>query len=155
MASGGARTRSGPAPDPSSLRSAKDAGEWTTLPAEGRKGRTPAWPLTKASKRETVLWAREWKRPQALMWERLGQELEVALYVRSVADAEQFGAAVAARTLVRQMMDNLGISAPGMKNLRWKIVADEVGQRRSAAATARRPSSRQRMQVVAANDAGG
>src|SRR3954470_10344127 len=87
MPSGGARVRSGPPPDPNSLRSAaRDTGDWTTLPAEGRKGRAPDWPWSKQTRRETALWQREWKRPQALMWERQGQQLEVALYVRRLAE---------------------------------------------------------------------
>lgn len=153
MPSGGARVRSGPPPDPNSLRgAARDTGDWTTLPAEGRKGRAPAWPLSKATRRETALWQREWKRPQALMWERQGQQLEVALYVRRLAEAEYRDSPVALSTLVRQMMDSLGLTAPGMKNLRWKIVADEMAQRRNRSGEQpARPSSRSRLTVVAAN----
>jgi hypothetical protein len=36
-----------------------------------------------------IVWAGEWRRPQAVMWERFGQELEVALYVRCLVRAEQ------------------------------------------------------------------
>lgn len=154
MPSGGARTRSGPAPDPNSIRGARENGEWTTLPAEGRRGNAPAWPLSKATKRETELWRREWKRPQALMWERNVQHLEVALYVRRLVEAECRDSAVNLGTLVRQMMDSLGLTAPGMKNLRWKILHDEVSMRRASRAAetaAPRPSSRSRLRVVAAN----
>lgn len=47
MARGGARTISGPPPDPNALRRDRksDRDGWTTLPAEGRKGPTPPWPL--------------------------------------------------------------------------------------------------------------
>jgi hypothetical protein len=47
MARGGARVNSGPPPDPNALRRDRksDQAGWTTLPAEGRKGRTPKWPL--------------------------------------------------------------------------------------------------------------
>lgn len=131
MVSGGARASSGPAPDPSALRrDRKSDGEWTSLPAEGRKGDAPDWPLSEASSRELDLWGSEWRRPQAVMWERNGQELEVALYVRSVVDAESPKATVAARTLVKQQMEALGLSLPGLLRLRWKIASDEVAERR-------------------------
>lgn len=47
MPRGGARVNSGPPPDPNALRRERksDQAGWTTLPAEGRKGRAPRWPL--------------------------------------------------------------------------------------------------------------
>ena len=85
---GGARAHSGPAPDPNALRRDRDGESWVTLPAEGRSGAAPKWPLAGKSKREAELWAQEWKRPQAVIWEANGQEIEVALYVRSLIAAE-------------------------------------------------------------------
>lgn len=81
----------------------------------------PEWPLSKATKREAALWEREWRRPQALMWERNAQELEVALYVRSLVAAEKLKASVATRTLVRQQQEALGLSLPGLARNRWRI----------------------------------
>lgn len=121
MPKGGARTRSGPAPDPNALRRERDAGEWTILPAEGREGATPDWPFEEQSVREIVLWERLWRMPQSLMWERYGQELEVALYVRRLAEAEKPDSAVVLSTLVRQMADSLGLTTPGMRGNRWRI----------------------------------
>jgi hypothetical protein len=121
MPKGGARTRSGPAPDPTALRRERDAGEWTILPAEGREGATPDFPLSWPEDRELELWERFWKMPQALMWERYGQEFEVALYVRRLAEAEARESSVALSTLVRQMGDSLGLSTPGMRANRWRI----------------------------------
>lgn len=118
---GGARARSGPAPDPQALRRDRDADSWVTLPAEGRKGKPPAWPLSARSKRETTLWNREWKRPQAVEWERNGQEVEVALYVRSLVAAERLDAPTNLRTLVKQQQEALGISLPGLARNRWRI----------------------------------
>ena len=87
MTSGGARARSGPAPDPLALARNRPSDQvtWTHLPAS-REGDPPVWPLTRTTARERALWAREWKRPQAVMWERNGWESEVALYVRTLAD---------------------------------------------------------------------
>lgn len=67
------------------------------------------------------MWRRQWKRPQAIEWERNGQEEEVALYVRALVRAEEHDAPAAARTLVRQLQESLGLSLPGMQRLRWHI----------------------------------
>lgn len=146
MAQGGARARSGPPPDPNALRRNRDKSEWTTLPAEGRKGSAPKWPLTEQSDREGELWRREWRRPQAIMWERNGQEVEVALYVRRLAAAEKPDAPVTLGQLVRQLQETLGLSLPGMHRNRWKVAADEVGEKREAPSTG---SAKDRFQVVA------
>lgn len=87
------------------------------------------------------MWEREWSRPQAVMWERLGLEVEVALYVRSLALAEKAGASVSARTLVRQQQEALGLSIPGLARNRWRIAAGEpaslAGARRAGPPAAR------------------
>lgn len=67
------------------------------------------------------MWAREWARPQAVMWERNGQEVEVALYVRSLKLAEMPKAPVNARTLVKQQQEALGVSLPGLAKNNWRI----------------------------------
>lgn len=141
---GGARARSGPAPDPAALRRDRDGAGWVSLPAAGRSDPAPDWPLSEASVREAELWAREWRRPQALMWERNGQELEVALYVRCLADAEKADASVAVRTLVRQQQEALGLSLPGLHRNRWTIEHEAPKVERQAAAA----SSRSRLKVV-------
>lgn len=131
MTSGGARARSGPAADPNALRrDRKGDAEWTVLPAEGRRGAVPEWPLDGFSAREAELWESEWCRPQAVMWERNGAALEVALYVRRLAEAEQPGAATNLGTLVKQMMESLGISHDGLAKRRWTIAEDEVAAKR-------------------------
>lgn len=156
MAKGGARARSGPAPDPEALRRdrADDAAGWVVLPAAGRQGKTPAWPLAapmgdvtltdeegketterallvEVETRELEVWAGEWRRPQAVEWERNGQELEVALYVRSLVSAEDPAAKANARTLVKQQQEALGISLPGLHRNRWRIA--EMPQESSGA----------------------
>lgn len=149
MPKGGARTRSGPAPDPTALRRERDAGEWTILPAEGRDGDVPEWPLTDATGREEVLWALMWAKPQALMWERYGQQVEVALYVRRLVEAEDRQASVTVGTLVRQMSDSLGLSTPGMRANRWRIAAEEPVVAPRQADRPAQSSARSRMTVIA------
>jgi len=146
MAQGGARAFSGPPPDPNALRRERDKGDWVTLPAEGRKGRAPKWPLPDQSDREAELWRHEWRRPQAIMWERNGQEHEVALYVRRAAAAEDIDAPVTLCQLVRQLQETLGLSLPGMHRNRWKIAADEVAGKRDTPKTS---SAKDRFTVVA------
>ncbi|HYJ21616.1 MAG TPA: hypothetical protein VEW07_06310 [Solirubrobacterales bacterium] len=157
MASGGARAHSGPPRDPDALRrDRKSDPKWTTLPASGRAGPAPEWPLSgKAAhfpaltpswiseiedeekkqrlldqieseasalfSRELEIWTGEWRRPQAVQWEQNGQEIEVALYVRSLVAAEAPNAKVTLRTLVKQQQEALGLSLPGLARNLWKI----------------------------------
>lgn len=148
MPTGGARARSGPAPDPNALRRDKDGGDWTTLPSAGRPGPAPTWPLDEQTEREAVLWEREWRRPQALIWEANGQELEVAMFVRSVADAENAEASVASRTLVRQQMDSLGLTIPGLLRNRWRIADDAPSHKPTSTAGRSGLTARNRLKVV-------
>lgn len=150
MPKGGARTRSGPAPDPTALRRERDAGEWVILPAEGREGTTPEWPLTEPTPREDQLWARLWRLPQALMWERYDQEFEVALYVRRLGEAELPDSSVTLSTLVRQLADSLGLSTPGLRANRWKIerLEDEADQAPADAPLIEPNSARARLKAV-------
>ena len=146
MAKGGPRARSGPSPDPNALRRERDNGAWTDLPIEGRNGPTPEWPLSTPTKRELEFWEREWRRPQAIMWERDGQETEVALYVRGLRVAESPKAPTNARIAILRMMEGLGISQPGLHRNRWRIVGEAVpGSTKSPRASG---SARDRLKVV-------
>lgn len=150
MASGGARARSGPAPDPSALRREREVGQWTTLPAVGRVEDLPEWPLEGQSEREARLWEQMWRRPQALLWERNGQHQEVALYCRRFAEVEKPEASVALGTLVRQMMDSLLLTIPAMRSARIRIAetVEPEGERRRPTAARRAGSARARLTVV-------
>src|SRR5688572_28696007 len=121
MPSGGARVRSGPAPDPTALRRDRDKASWEHLPVTGREGPPPAWPLSRPSTFEQRLWEAEWRRPQAVKWEQRGQALEVALYVRAVRIAEGSKGGANDRALVLRFMDDLGISQGGLARNRWVI----------------------------------
>jgi hypothetical protein len=153
MPRGGARTRSGPAPDPNALRRERDIGDWVVLPASGGLDKAPTWPLVDQSVRESGLWSALWlDKPQAFMWKRLGLEIEVALYVRRLTEAEQPDSAAALSTLVRQMGDSLGLTTAGLRANRWRIAGDEgdgVTQQSTGQATRRAAtSSRSRLRVV-------
>lgn len=105
-----------------------DDGDWLMLPREGRSGNPPAWPLSKPSKpteqsrREQEIWRRLWKTPQALGWDKVGVDRDhIALYVRYLVEAEQEGAVIGGRNLVRHYADSLGLTGPGLRMLRWRI----------------------------------
>ncbi|MGW2260284.1 hypothetical protein ACWCXE_21080 [Streptomyces sp. NPDC001780] len=154
MPRGGARAVSGPAPDPRSLRSTKTADKsgWRTLPAEGRGRPAPEWPLTTAAERELDLWDDLWGKPQAVAWEDMGQELEVALFVRTLAEAERADGRVDVKKMVRSYLDSLGLSVAGMNRNRWKVApapeGEDEGAPETAAPPARRRSARDRLKVV-------
>ena len=128
MTSGGARARSGPVPERNAIRNGRSGADWIRLPASGRKGDPPDWPaaVPRPTKHELAHWTEEWRRPQAIMWEAAGQELEVALYVRAVRIAANPKAKSADRTLVRQLLEHLGLSQPGLARNRWMIVDDSA-----------------------------
>lgn len=154
MPRGGARAVSGPPPDPKSLRTAKavEAGGWKTLPAGGYDGPVPEWPLTEASLREETLWADLWVKPQAVMWAELEQALEVALFVRTLAEAERPDARADIKKMIRGYLDSLGLSVSGMLRHRWKVAAavEPVGGEplETGRLERRRPSARDRLKVV-------
>ena len=157
MSSGGARARSGPPPDPMALRRQRPGdAEWTTLPAEGRAGDPPMWPLAGESEREVKLWQALWAMPQAVTWDAMRQDLEVALYVRDLALFEQPGAPVNLGTLVRQQADALGLTIPGLRSNRWKIAqaAAEQPKRKPRVSASSRPSARDRFRVIDGDRAG-
>lgn len=115
------------------------------LPAGGRVGPTPSWPLDGQSEDERVAWDEVWHSPQAAAWERTGVPCRVvARYVRLSIQAEQVGAKAALASEVRQMEDKLGLNPRAMMSLRWAVDDDEVADARSV-----RSEPRARLKVVA------
>lgn len=130
----------GPAPDPNRRRrNVKIAGQ--VLPAEGRDGVLPGWPLQGQSDLEAEMWGQVWSTPQAVAWERLGWVRAVARYVRLCVAAEEPGSPVSLAGEVRQMEDRLGLSPMAMRRLEWTVGEgeaeaessedDELSQRRA------------------------
>lgn len=148
----------GPAPDPNALRRDRpsDKDGWTTLPSEGRTGEAPEWPLATLlnpddvnpgadGERELVVWARVWALPQAVVWERNGSYLDVAMYVRHLVQAE--GGSTKDATEARQWSDRLGLNPTAMLRLRWKVAVDEVAAKRVPAAGATKLSASERLKA--------
>jgi hypothetical protein len=122
----------GPPPKPEGQRRRRNASpEVEHLPARGRRGRAPAWPLPALpNSDEQELWTRLWKTPQAVAWQRYGWTRVVARYVRVVVQAE---AELDEKLLpeARQLEDRLGLTPMAMLRLRWEVddqAAAAVGQ---------------------------
>ena len=171
MASGGARNRSGPAPDPMALRrDRKDDAAWVTLPAGGFDGKVPEFPLPKAIQFNTYfesgrkvterddgetegvwdveqdLWEILWRKPQAAMWSKLDMTFEVAAYVRAFLESVEADASAGLKTAVLRMGAEIGLSLPGMHSLRWKFSEDELGAKRAVSVPVRSgPSAKDRL----------
>jgi hypothetical protein len=141
----------GPAPDPNALRrDRKDDASWLTLPSLPRTDPAPEWPLLTQSARESDLWVEYWRKPQARLWLQNGQQHEVAIFVRRVAEAEQPEASVTLNALVQRLMDALLLTIPAMHKARVKIAADEVAARREAKAPVPKLSASERLKARSA-----
>lgn len=138
----------GPAPDPNALRrDRKDDASWLTLPATERIEPAPSWPLAEQSPREDELWAIYWRKPQARLWLQNGQQHEVAIFVRRVAEAELPEASVTLNALVQRLMDALLLTIPAMHKARVKIAADDLGTKREYKAATVKLSASMRARV--------
>lgn len=100
----------------------------TMLPAKGRQGDAPAWPLDLVNRAELELWAELWATPQAHAWEQLGWTRIVARYCRVAIVAE--GLDKDAMSEARQLEDRLGLTPKAMRMLMWQIAPDEVAEKR-------------------------
>lgn len=138
----------GPAPDPNALRrDRKDDASWLTLPSTPRTERAPEWPLPDLSDREDELWAHYWRMPQARLWLQNRQQLEVALFVRRFAEAEQPESSVTLTVLVSKLADQLLLTIPAMHKARVKIAADEVASKRESKSATVKLSASERMKA--------
>lgn len=149
MGRGGARSRSGPAPDPTSARSElRTDKDWLVLPAEGRTTPAPLWPAPAQTAREAELWESMWRKPQALIWERDGMVEYVAMFVRQLAEAELEKASAENRKTVRMMFADLYLTADAMARARIRVSSDEVGAKRPASVDEDADDPRDRLSVV-------
>jgi hypothetical protein len=114
------------------------------LPAEGRCGESPKWPLPgRVNTAERRAWDDLWHTPQAVAWERLGWTRTVARLCRIMVLAENRDASPALLAQVTALEDRLGLTPKAMRLLLWEIVADEVSEQREV------PSDvRQRIKAV-------
>ncbi len=121
----------GPAPKADGRRRRRNlAAVKTQLPAEGRAGDPPEWPLGSQSESEARVWAGLWATPQAVAWEQLGYLRVVARYCRALVRAEKAKAPIGLMGEVRQLEDRLGLTPMSMLRLQWEIAGDELEERR-------------------------
>lgn len=136
----------GPAPKPADERARRNkAPVAMRLPAAGREGEPPGWPIGfNPTARADNVWAELWKTPQAVAWERLGWTRVVARYVYllesserdldEIEDPKVYAALLAAQTRLlpelRQIEDRLGLNPLALLRLQWVIDGDEVGEKR-------------------------
>lgn len=126
MARGGARSRSGPPPDPNALRRSRATDpSWTRLSAAGRTEPAPEWPLVTPSTRELELWESWWAQPVAVLWEESHSLHYVAFTVRMFAEAEQPKARTEDRKSLNQMMANLYLTPDSQLRARILIVSED------------------------------
>src|SRR5215470_19470509 len=122
----------GPAPKINPVRRNARSGP-LQLPAEGRQGPTPPWPLGgKPNAAESRGWTELWKTPQAVAWERLGWTRTVARYCRVMVAAESREASPSLLGQVLALEDRLGLTPKAMRLLLWEVVSDEVAEQRQA-----------------------
>lgn len=152
MVSGGARARSGPAPDPNALRRDRksDRDGWVTLPAEGRAGDPPPWPLLGQSEREADMWVTYWAKPQAVIWERDHLVEVVAIFVRQFVEGEAPRASAENRKTVRMMFADLYLTSDSMTRARLRVEPADVEPVETDPAP--RKSARDRLKVVPSVD---
>lgn len=173
MPKGGARNRSGPAPDPKSGRSERRGIKLAALPAQGYDGDVPEWPLpnravyrweyedkrrfqvldedaTEAVRdRELEMWAWAWSTPQAWAWAQPSESWRlhtVAMWVRTYVLCESSEATAADKGSLHRFADQIGMTPAGLKENGWAIAADEVGER--AAERSDKPKPARRLRAV-------
>jgi hypothetical protein len=105
----------------------------TVLPAGGRKGPPPPWPIPGLmTDDERLLWEQLWSSPQAVAWERMGVATcrEVARYTRLLIQAESRDSRPADHAQATAAADRLGLTPKAMRLLLWTIAPDEVAEKR-------------------------
>ena len=153
MARGGARNRSGPAPDPYSARSEQRGFQLSALPADGFTGEAPEFPLPPrrvyyqyrddgavvreldeaatdaVAAREEELWAWAWTTPQACAWSMPSESwrlMSIAMWVRTYVLCESSEATAADKGSLHRFADQIGLTPAGLRENGWAIKTDAV-----------------------------
>lgn len=140
----------GPLPKSADKRTRRNSATFETvmLPAEGRTGPVPRWPL---SGRTPAGWKALWRMPQAIMWEKAGCVHIVArmLRIRTLVEDPMYLEDITASALseLRLMEDRLGMSPKALRDLRWAI-QEEQAEEEPKEANPARGSRRARLRVM-------
>ena len=114
----------GPLQDPRARRRSRNGPPVMRLPAEGRQGSAPEWPLSEASAEELEIWSSLWRTPQSAAWAP-GWTRTQARLARMLAEAEERGSRASLLSEVRQLEAALGLSPVSMARLHWQIEPTE------------------------------
>jgi hypothetical protein len=114
----------GPLQDPRARRRLRNGPSVTRLPAEGRQGSAPKWPLSEASAEELEIWSSLWSTPQSAAWPPGWTRMQARL-ARMLAEAEKPGARASLLSEVRQLEAAFGLSPVSLARLHWQIEATE------------------------------
>lgn len=149
MPRGGARNRSGPQPDPNSLRSDKRGLSFRHLPHDGYDGKPPTWPLPDLSEREHEVWSTAWTYPQAAAWvDEPWRWLTIALWVRTFVVCEGRDATAADKSSLHRFADQIGLTPAGMKENGWIVAPPGAEPVEDTAPTSAAEAARTRLKVV-------
>ena len=97
------------------------------LPAAGRQGPPPPWPLPGAPLPDELdAWVALWATPQAVIWERGGCSRIVARYCRVMVRAEEPDTQAAILAQASILEAHLGLGPKAMRALLWTIADDEA-----------------------------
>lgn len=117
----------GPAPKSQGERRRRNmpaAGEWISLPVEGRKGAVPYLPKGLGLSRATQDWWKKiWKTPMATMWTDgdVPALIELAVLRDRMLDGK-----VSVAAEVRLRSDEFGLTPKGRQERRWLIGDEEA-----------------------------
>lgn len=166
MPRGGARNRSGPAPDPHSRTSERKGYTLTALPSEGYALKAPAFPLPRTVRkswmaveggkaqvvdddateafrnRELDVWAEAWRTPQACAWSMEPWRWAVVAEfcrLKTVVETEPDANASLVAQLHRYR-DQIGLTPAGLRDNGWAIAKDELGAKRAERAEQEPPA---------------
>lgn len=132
----------GPLPNPAARR--RNTGSaFTTLPAAGRPGPPPPYPLAEredvaAQERREDLWDELWALPVAVLWERQRWTLTVARYVEATMawERDPAGCPISLLAELRQLEQALALSTAALLRARASIAhGDETPAGAGAGAT--------------------
>jgi hypothetical protein len=130
----------------------KRADSLLSLPAAGYDQPAPPWPLKRLAERheqEMDRWEQVWRTPQAAAWANESWRWPiVALWVRTFVSCEDEDAPATLLTALHRLADQIGMTPAGLKENGWRIVADEVGERRAERAEPGGVSARDRLRLL-------
>lgn len=150
MSRGGARNRSGPAPDPNSGRSDRRGLTLTALPGDGYDGPPPPFPLPDPTVRELAVWESAWRTPQACAWSLPSEAWRVrtvAMWCRLSVRCEVADAPATLLGQLHRFADQIGMTTAGLAEMGWRIAGDEIAAK-AAEKSAPVKSSRSRLRAV-------